>query len=119
MSDVITNARTTFFTSREEYLAYRAQWKSLAHSRSLTAADMAEHCLLLGKSLFKSFSPSDKAVRGGQAPYITLIGVLSGLELEAKRFTGAGTTARTRMLAHLRDLPAQEKPSRLAAEGAR
>lgn len=53
----IHNAQELFFPSKEEYLAFRAEWKAAARAKTLTAADMAAYALLRGKDLRQAFTP--------------------------------------------------------------
>jgi hypothetical protein len=85
MSFQIRNARTSFFASREEYLQYKAVWKTLATRKELTSRDCFVHTLLTGKDLYRAFSASKKAVRGGSAPYVTLANLLYSEVLRAAR----------------------------------
>lgn len=118
MSFQINNARTTFFASREEYLQYRSLWKSLAASKQLTAQDCLIHTLLTGKDLYRAFSPSKKAVRGGAAPYVTLANLLYSAVLRAPRLkTEADTPYLKALYAHLAERKAAVS-SRLSDVGA-
>ena len=80
----IPAAKTTFFASREEYLAYRAEWKAMAHSKSLTAEDMARHHLLMGKDLYRAFSPSKRSARNGHGTHAILAGIIERFSLRGR-----------------------------------
>jgi hypothetical protein len=90
MSFQISNARLAFFASREEYLQYKASWKARAARKELTSRDCFLHTLLLGKDLYRAFSPSKKAVRGGATPYIKLANLLYSEVLYASRTSRHG-----------------------------
>ena len=45
MSFAITNATSLFFSSREEYLAYRTDWKARSKAKLLSADDMARRII--------------------------------------------------------------------------
>jgi hypothetical protein len=79
MTLIITNARDLFFTSAEEYQAWRDAHRQKARNKMLTAEDCAIFALLTGRDLYKAFSPSKKLVANGQPPYATLARVLDNL----------------------------------------
>lgn len=72
MTFSIKNARTTFFASKEEYLEYIASWKASTQEKNLTAEDFLVHAMLLGKDLYRAFSPRKNAAAQGLLPYSTL-----------------------------------------------
>jgi len=84
MSFAITNATSLFFSSREEYLAYRTDWKARSKAKLLSADDMARHHLLLGKDLYKAFSPSKRAERNGQGSHPVLAAILRQIAIQGR-----------------------------------
>lgn len=79
MSFIIVNARTSFFSSKEEYLAYKAAWKTRAHAKNLTAQDYLIHALMMGKDVYRAFSPNQALVKNGQPAYYVLAGLFTSL----------------------------------------
>ena len=74
---VFPGARDLFFSSREEFLAYRSAWKSLACKRQpLRPSVYAVHALVCGKNLYRTFSPNFRPSQGD--PYRTLVAALTG-----------------------------------------
>ena len=111
MSFRITNAHTLFFASREEYLQYKISWKARAARKELTAQDCLVHALLTGKELYRAFSPSKKAVRGGALPFVTLANLLYSKVVRASTLV---STAETPYLAALYSHLAERKATVLS-----
>jgi hypothetical protein len=64
-SFIFPDAKTAFFGSKAEYLAYRAAWKSLTRGKpKLSPAFYAAHALLTGSDLYKAFSPNTRKSQG-------------------------------------------------------
>lgn len=66
MTTVNTTAATvfsSFFSNKEEYLSFKAHWKDLAKSRSITAVDAALRMLVLGQDVERSMPPTKNPVR--------------------------------------------------------
>jgi hypothetical protein len=69
----IEGARALFFSTKEEFLAYRAAWRALATAAQsktsgieLAAAHYAAHALLTGRDAYNAFGRNN---RKGQLPY--------------------------------------------------
>lgn len=85
----VPDARSRLFGSKDEYLAFTAAWKALTHTRaSLPSGFYAAHAILLGRDLYKAFSPSKRPHDQGQ-PYRALFQAfehLSRLNSHSKYF---------------------------------
>lgn len=79
--------RSTIFSSREEYLAFVATFKSLAARRELTPEVLALRALALGKPLGRTFSPvtNDTKLSNGHARWAGAMSALSVLRYNRGR----------------------------------
>lgn len=59
----VVNAFSSFFSSKEEYLSFKAHWKELAKSRSITAADAALRMLVLDQTVASVMPPTKNPTR--------------------------------------------------------
>lgn len=67
------DARTRLLGTKDEYLAFTTAWKALTRTRaSVPAGFYAAHAILLGRDLYKTFSPSRRPHDEGQ-PYRALL----------------------------------------------
>lgn len=98
---IVTSAdlanRSTIFSSREEYLAFVATFKSLAARRALTPEALALRALVLGKPLGRTFSPvtNDTKLANGHARWAGAMSALSLLRYNR------GCAALLELAAHL------------------
>lgn len=65
---------TSFFSTKEAYLAFESQWKERAKLRTFTRGDMALRAIILNRNILKSFTPktNKNALANGYAPYSML-----------------------------------------------
>ena len=56
-------AASSFFASKEDYLAFKARWKSLANTRTLSVDDVALRVILLGKDPLRALPPTKNPKR--------------------------------------------------------
>jgi hypothetical protein len=89
--------RFTIFSSREEYQAFVATFKSLAARRELTPEVLALRALVLGKPLGRAFSPvtNETKLANGHARWAGAMSALSLLRYSR------GRTSLLELAAHL------------------
>lgn len=61
----------SLFTHVDDFLIFKAEWKELAKSRTMTSVHMAAHALLMGRSIDAAFTPICNPVKlaNGQQPH--------------------------------------------------
>lgn len=87
----------SIFESKEQYLQHKAAWKKAANTKELSAIHFALHAVIMGKDIFKTFTPVTNPTKlscsyNGQ-PYYTAIRVISDLQWIADQAV-KGTIAR-------------------------
>lgn len=93
----MTNANTqtsfsSFFATKEDYLAFKAHWKQLARDRALTATDVALRMLVLGADPLCVMPPTKNPTRIANGALHTC-----GLTLSLNSLSGEGHAARRRL----------------------
>lgn len=99
------DARLAVFGSKDEYLAFKAAWQALARARiPLPASFYAAHATLMGRDLYKAFSPS-KRPHDKDQPFGSLLRALDHLASPhgARRHEVRGAALDVAQLAALRD----------------
>ena len=54
---------SSFFSTKEEYLSFKAHWKDLANQRAITPTDAALRILVLNQDAMRSMPPTTNPVR--------------------------------------------------------
>jgi hypothetical protein len=56
-------AVSSFFATKEDYLAFKARWKALANAKAISVEDVALRVILLGKDPLRALPPTKNADR--------------------------------------------------------
>ena len=91
----IENARSTFFTSKEHYIAFRQAWKdhheAHPHDLDLTTEHYFIYAALCGQDVFSQFTPiSHKLPSKGAHPYYALDVVVASIKLSISCYSPKG-----------------------------
>jgi hypothetical protein len=78
---------SSFFSTKEEYLSFKAHWKGLANEKAITPIDAALRILVLNQDALRSMPPTKNPVRiANGALYCSgLARSMSDLSYEARR----------------------------------
>ncbi len=78
---------STFFSTKEAYLSFKAHWKDLANQRAITLDDAALRILVLDQDALRAMPPTTNPVRlaNGALQDSGLFRAMSGLRYEASR----------------------------------
>jgi hypothetical protein len=63
MNTAFATRSTALFTSKEDYLAFKAHWKDLARQKAITKEDAALRALVLNQDPLRSMPPTTNPVR--------------------------------------------------------
>jgi len=59
----VTPTFSSFFATKEDYLAFKAHWKLIANTKAITALDMALRILVLNQDALKAMPPTKNPSR--------------------------------------------------------